>query len=149
MNRRQFTGLVAAGVAGAALPASAHTPKKWQNKQSLWPLCLDTATIRPQSLEDKIRLAAKHGFDAIEPWEGEIDSYEKGGGDLKDLGKFLKGKCGCGGAVKNGEILLQGDFREKIKGVLTAARLDAASLKDYSNFMSDLELHMTNVKKEN
>ena len=90
MNRRQFTGLVAAGTAGAAIPAQAHAVKKWQNKQSLWPLCLDTATIRPQSLEDKIRLAAKHGFDAIEPWEGEINKYEKAGGDLKELGKRIK-----------------------------------------------------------
>lgn len=102
MNTRIDRRSLLAGMAGAVtagITSGCETPPevgparaepRWQGGRSPWPICLDTATIRPASLEEKVRIAAEAGFDAIEPWEGELRGYEADGGSLADLRKRIE-----------------------------------------------------------
>ena len=41
--------------------------------------------------------------------------------DLGELARLLKTRCGVGGAAKQGEIIIQGDHRDRVVAILTAA----------------------------
>lgn len=73
----------ARGVAAAAADRPADEPFKY---------CLNTSTLRGFKLpiSEEIDIAAKVGFEAMEPWISELDAHVKGGGSLKDLGKKLE-----------------------------------------------------------
>ena len=51
--------------------------------------CLNTSTIRPTPLLEKIRIAGQAGYQAIEPWNDEIDEYLEQGGTIAELKKAL------------------------------------------------------------
>ena len=66
-----------------------------------------------------------------QPLRVQIDRRQRGGkevtlvagfvgadADLQTLGKLLKTRCGVGGTAKAGEILIQGDVRDKVVAIL-------------------------------
>src|SRR5690606_29557275 len=76
----------------------------------------ESETLAPQNQQLRIWLE-KNGrggktASVIKGFVGNLD-------DLKELGKKLKAACGTGGSEKDGEIIIQGDHRDKILTQLT------------------------------
>lgn len=75
----------------------------------------DTLPKAEQKLHVAIERKGRGGktVTVVKGFEGRED-------DLKALGRLLKTKCGVGGAVKDGEILIQGEWRERVAALLRA-----------------------------
>ena len=86
----------------------------------------ENQTVEPSKQKLKIYLdtkAKKKGKQAT-LIHGFVGSEE----DLKSLSKLLKTKCAVGGSVKDGEIIIQGDFREKIVQILISEGYNAKKI---------------------
>ena len=71
----------------------------------------NSETFIPSRQKLKVRLETKHrGGKTVTL----IQSFIGQAVDLEDLGKKLKNYCGTGGSVKDGEIIIQGDQRDKV-----------------------------------
>ena len=68
-------------------------------------------TLSPRGQKLKIRFETKHrGGKTVTVVQGFIGKEN----DLEELGKRLKNFCGTGGSVKDGEIIIQGNQRDKV-----------------------------------
>lgn len=82
---------VGAALAVEPLVVSTSQAASHDRKTRPFLYCLNMATIRGQKLgiEKEIQVAIDAGYDAIEPWTGDIEEYVKAGGKLSDLKKKL------------------------------------------------------------
>jgi sugar phosphate isomerase/epimerase len=82
-----------AAFAGNPEQATANAAEKQLARSASEPFgyCLNTSTIRGQKLPliEEIEIAAKAGYQAIEPWLSKIDEFVKSGGSLRDIARRL------------------------------------------------------------
>lgn len=75
----------------------------------------EAETLPPASQKLVLRLERKgRAGKQVTLVQGFVGTSE----DLQDLARTLKSKCGTGGSVEDGEIIIQGDFRDRLQALL-------------------------------
>lgn len=82
---------------------------EFENEEEEVPVVAPEKQMLHISLDKKQRKGKK--VTLISDFQGPEDA-------LKELAKTLKTQCGVGGSAKDGEIIIQGDFRTKVRDVL-------------------------------
>lgn len=75
-------------------------------------------TLSPEKQDLRVWLDKKHRAGKVATL---IKGFVGSDDDLSDLARMLKNKCGVGGSSKDGEILIQGDHRERVVDILIKA----------------------------
>jgi 2-keto-myo-inositol isomerase len=130
-NWLQAAGSVALGAAlGSGTQGTALATEKVTIPQSLR-YCLNMSTVRGQKLSvpEQVDLAAKAGYDSIEPWINDLRGYVMNGGSLKDLAKRIADHgLKVDSAIGFAEWIVDDDDR-RAKG-LEQAKADMALVKE-------------------
>lgn len=75
------------------------------------------ATLSPSEQKLRVRIEKNgRGGKTVTVVKGFVGTDE----DIKSLAKNLKTKCGVGGSVKDGDVIIQGDLKEKVVSLLLA-----------------------------
>jgi 2-keto-myo-inositol isomerase len=130
MTRRGVMAGAVGGVLSTGYTVPSTAAEKAADPAEPFEYCLNTSTVRTlegqwgksRPIVELIDIAAKAGYQAIEPWVSELNDYVKGGGSLKDLGKRIADAgLAVPDAIGFAEWVVADDARRK-KGLEQAKR---------------------------